>query len=521
MASGELRESVALLVTEWRVLALALAGPVVYGTWVVASGLVLEAGAPALRRAVATTVAGTPIRGLEIFALLSWIVLPALVAIALVQRQLFNRHDNLANYYRLAEPGVLLVVPTAALVCCLAALVVSGWSLPLAFALLVVTVHFLVRTAAFGHRVYTLSATRTLLGIVAVSMVSIVVGLLVRLPAVAARDPRLASRVATIGVADAVGTWTTVLGVEPTLLPRGTLFVPIVLSVSYLLVQTTVASIAKLRGLPTAPERRPGQRVPESAQPSAATSATRVVSGADSGTDGTAPADTESEQRPDPPEETDSAAPTPDGDAAEEGGDDHTGTRVFTPNEPVPPADGDTPATPDAATDIGPDRPADGSADQNGSAVPTFEGAGGPSRGGSVRQRSGRSDAVVPRFETVPTAGQSSEEHADTGDRGAVVPVFESTDGTASGGHAEVDTGGLSTVEPTHTAPGDHDRSRADAETVIAETTDEAADTVAGGAESADADEIDCPSCGRRVSNDADICYCPGCGTALETDPDR
>ncbi|WP_284008478.1 hypothetical protein [Haloarcula pelagica] len=452
MLAGELRESVTLLVEEWRLLALGLAGPFVYGTWVVASGLVLEVGAPALKRAVATTVAGTPIRGLELFALLAWVVLPTLVAVAVVQRQLFNRHDNLANAYRMAEPGVLLVVPALALVGCLAALVTSGWSPLLVFALLAVTVHFLVRTVAFGHRVYTLSLGRTLLAMTTVSALSVVVGLLVRVPAVAGRDPRLASRVAAVGVADAVGAWTTLVGVEPTLLLRGTLFVPIVLSACYLLAQTTVAAVAKRRGLPTAPDRRPGQRVPESAQPSAAPSATRVAPDADPSEPTTADADPVADTDP----TTTGTAETPDS-----GGDDHTGTGVFTQTDPVPPAGSDE----SAETTGQPDEP------------------------------------PVAAHSRSETATGATDRDASSGH--PVVPTFE-----AANGDGTTDNGRSSAW--------------ADAETVIADTSEEAVDT--GNDDTTEVEtqkEIDCQSCGRRVSIGTDVWYCPDCGTALDTGTDR
>ncbi|MFC7076229.1 hypothetical protein [Haloarcula halophila] len=559
MSGGELRESVALLAEEWRVLALGLCGPLVYATWVVASGLVLEAGTPALKRAVATTVAGTPVRGLELFALLAWIVLPSLAAIALVQRQLFNRHDNLANSYRMAEPGVLLVVPSLALVGCLAALVVSGWSLPLVAALLVVTVHFLVRTVAFGHRVYTLSLTRTLLGMIAVSAVSVVVGLLVRLSTVTGLDPRLASRVATAGVADAVQTWTALIGIESALLLRGTLFVPIALSVCYLLAQTTVASIAKRRGLPSAPKRRPGQRVPESAQPSAASSATRVVSNADTATeatgdaDGTAVTDPESDPTPDSAGDADGTGPTTTPSETADGDDEHSGTRVFTPTEPVPSADdpGEQPTETDGRSGG-----AEAARTSRNRVLPIIETTEAYRRSGDGTHR--RSDAgdTIPRFEPAAdtdstNSGNQTDEQSDSN---AVLPEFDS-DPTASGPvdrdeRAEIpvsDTGtengaddsvrAATAVVPRfeaaheYAAVSEFDQSATpvNAETIIADTGSSPDESLAapGTSESEPSAatngpaEIDCPSCGRRVENSAEVCYCPGCGTALDTGAGR
>ncbi|WP_324757415.1 hypothetical protein [Haloarcula montana] len=535
MSGGELRESVALLAEEWRVLALGLCGPLVYATWVVASGLVLEAGTPALKRAVATTVAGTPVRGLELFALLAWIVLPSLAAIALVQRQLFNRHGNLANSYRMAEPGVLLVVPSLALVGCLAALVVSGWSLPLATALLVVTVHFLVRTVAFGHRVYTLSLTRTLLGMIAVSALSVVVGLLIRLSTVTGLDPRLASRAATAGVADAVQTWTALIGIESALLLRGTLFVPIALSVCYLLAQTTVASIAKRRGLPSAPKRRPGQRVPESAQPSAVTSATRVVSNADTApeatgdSDGTAVTNSESDPTPGSADDADGPGPTTTPSETADGGDEHSGTRVFTPTEPVPSADdpGEQPTETDERSGS-----VETAQTSRSRVLPMIETTEAYRRSGDGTHRTSDAGDTIPRFEPAADTDPTASGPVDRDER-AVTPVSDTSTESEADDSVRAATDVVPRFEAAHeyAAVSEFDQSATpvNAETIIADTGSGPDESLAtpGTSESEPPAatngpaEIDCPSCGRRVENSADVCYCPGCGTALDTGAGR
>lgn len=323
MSGGELRDSVRLVPGEWRLFALGALGPAVYGLWVLASGLVLSSAAPSLGSGVLGRVGGTPVRGRDAFAALAWLALPTLAGLYVFNGHLFNRHDNLAHDYRMDSPGVLLVVPAVTLVGCLLALSLAGWSPALGLALVVVAVHFLARTVAYGRRVYTLSVPRTLAAITAVSSLSIVVGLFLRLPAVTARDPRLAARAAQAEVGPVVETFVAIAGIDPTPVVRGSLFVPVVLSTAYLLAQTVAATVAKRRGLPTAPDRRPGQRVPETAQPTVEPEETRVV-----GPSGTAAQTVVDDSAS---EATDDTGPGPEA---------HSGTRVYAPSDPVPAPDG-------------------------------------------------------------------------------------------------------------------------------------------------------------------------------------
>jgi hypothetical protein len=228
--------------------------------------------------------------------------------------------------------------------------------------------------------------------------------------------------------------------------------------------------------LPTAPKRRPGQRVPESAQPSAATSDTRVVSSAETEQPDSEPDEMQdtvvAEPDPTPTGESDSAPSTASAEtyggpstavtegesnetATEDG--DHTGTRVFSPNEPVPSASGDgPPADPFADDDTAaehhtgssepPTEPERQDADQDdGVSTPTSSTEADPVEEQTVVDDDLPTDATAAESATLDTNGSGSADESIATDPAAtnrpVVPTFEAAPGDSDDESAETGTG--------------------------------------------------------------------------------
>jgi hypothetical protein len=323
----ELRRSVAVLATEWWLVAGGIAGYLSYGVWVIGTGLALDAFAPGLAAASLATVGSTSVTGLLVFAAVAWVLAPAVVAAWLLNRQLSNVNGNLVSQYRIDHPGVLPAVSGVVMVVATAAALAVGPRVPVLVLMAIAGVHLLVRTIAFGRRVYSFSPQPlfTVLGVA--SGLALAAAWLVHAP----RLPgTVGERVAGAGVVTVVETGlgvAGVAGVESATALGVLLSVPALLSGLYLAVQTVAARRVRARAPLANPVKRAEQRYPimppaaDSSRPGPPTPSTNGASAS-----------------------TTSSASTEDGNAAtadvattgESSDDDSSHTRVFTTDEPIP-----------------------------------------------------------------------------------------------------------------------------------------------------------------------------------------
>lgn len=345
LPTEELRRSVSLLATEWWLFAGGLAGYLLYGFWVVATGIGLSSVVPST---TVTTVGGTAVTATATVAVVLWLLVPAAVATWLVERQLSNPHGNLEKHYRLEPPASLVAPPAIAVVVFVLAAVAVGPRLPVVTFGAIASLHLLVRTVAYGRRVYSFSPRPLFTLLTGVSAVALAAGWLVHAPQL---PGAAGQQVARAGVGTLVDTGTAIAGTTPSTALGVLVAVPALLSGLYLLVQAAAAKRVRARAPLANPDKRAEQRfpimppVPASERPGATVptpseSSTEEES-TDSDPDVSSDPDTPSEPADPSPEPADTAAES-DTTAESEVGtteDDKSNTRVFTADEPVPEGD--------------------------------------------------------------------------------------------------------------------------------------------------------------------------------------
>ncbi|WP_058995465.1 hypothetical protein [Haloarcula sp. CBA1127] len=321
----ELRESAALLRAEtWLFVGVGLAW-LVYGGWVLATGLLL-AQFPGLERTVLATLAGRTVTLRTVLAAGLWLLGPSLATVVLVNRRLRNSYGNLADAYRLDHPSLLLAIPGSVLLGCLLLSVILGQLWPLTVVVLFGTVHLVARTVAYGHRVYTLSVPPLLSLLVFVSAAALGTGWLTQPVIARGVSSSLSPWLVRAGVGPVAETALQLTGVQPSQATPLFIAVPGVLAGVYLLFQLLAGTVVRIRAPLSNPQRRPDQRFP--IMPPVRTS--------ESGTERPT-AERAVDAAPDTREQTEDGT-----DPADTGSDDespgHTGTRVFSPDE-VPAAE--------------------------------------------------------------------------------------------------------------------------------------------------------------------------------------
>lgn len=336
LPTEELRQSASLVATEWWLFIGGLAVYLVYGGWVVATGIALAAVVPAT---TLTTVGGTAVTATAALAAVLWLLVPAVVATWLFERRLGNAHGNLLSHYRVEPPGTLVALPAVAVLVVAIAAAAVGPRPSVVGLGVVASTHLLVRTVAYGRRVYSFSPRRLFTLLSAVSAVSLAAGWLVHAP----RLPGAAGRqVARADVGSLVGTGTAIAGTTPATALGALVAVPALLSVPYLLVQNLAARRVRARAPLADPDKRAEQRFPIM-PPVPATERPGVTVREPSGppTDGTDDDDDQPTEAADEPEPAEADEQSVDPDP--EPGEDKSQTRVFTADEPVP--DGDAAPT--------------------------------------------------------------------------------------------------------------------------------------------------------------------------------
>lgn len=322
----ELADSVRLLVREelWLFAGL-LGGAVGYVIWVAGTAAVVEEFVRVLADVIPLDRGPTE---LWVFALL-WVVVPSVVAVRYVVDHLTNLRGNVEQCYRVDQPLVLLGPPAVFVL----AAAVSGAALGRVDATVLVAVGaanvvLLVRTVAYGYRVYSLSVPRLLQALLLVAALATSLGLVGRIAPMAGKAALVDGVVARYGLS---GTLTFGASSVPLLAFVGAT-APGVVAVSYVWVQIFASLIVRIRR-PNVPRSAisAGQRYPQVVQP---------------GTDrrlamGTAPeADDEDDAESETADDTGDDQPAGTSAAGTDGGpeDESHGhrfgqTRVYTPPE--------------------------------------------------------------------------------------------------------------------------------------------------------------------------------------------
>ncbi len=249
--------SVGLVRTEAWVARDAVLGVVLLGAWLAGTGLAVRAAGDALDPTVA--------RGLLAVA---WLLVPGLAVAWRVSAGVTNRHGNVERRYRLERPGVTVALPLGVVAVGLAVGALLGVSHPAAAAVLAVgAVLLVVRTVAYGLRVFTLS-WRPLLWLVAgATGVGFAGGLLFAALAVSGRW-ELVPSAARVAVSPERLAWTVAVGpLSARPVPLGIAAAAVLPSICYLAVQVPASRLARRRSRSIPREKlRAGQRVPSGVQ---------------------------------------------------------------------------------------------------------------------------------------------------------------------------------------------------------------------------------------------------------------
>lgn len=411
---------------------------VVYALWVGLSGAALTFGADALTVSLSPEPWAGAKTGLVAAALLAWVLVPAAVGARLLVGQLTNESGNIAQQYRYRHPSALLAPPVVLLaVAAVATVALAGPPWPVFVVLVLGALFVLVRTLAYGYRVFSLSAPRALAAAAGLSFLALAVALLTGGAVLAGRRDYLVSVVE--GVAGAVGVngavWlvdgsVTVAGATLPAAVAAAVTVPVGLSLLYLLVQTLAGIVDRVRE-PDVPrsELRTGQRYPDFARPT-----TDRTGGAGRSATGSAATSSPSSSSPGsgPPSGTGSG-PGP-------------GTGSTSPSAPS----GSPSSPPDPSADTADPAEADGARGADGSDSPTVDtGPGSPEL---------TDDVSNTRVYTPPGDGDDDDDDQlslgpDSGDG----PADAGTDTTAGGAAGAGDAAGVTADDVCPECGGSHD----------------------------------------------------------------
>jgi len=335
----ELVDSFRLLAGDERWLFAGLAGGGVgYLIWVAGTGAAFEPAAQALADALSVD------RGVvEVWAFaFLWVVLPSLVAARYVVDNLTNLRGNVEQCYRFDQPITLLAPPGLLVFGVVVVAAVQGRvGSAVLVALGAANVVLLVRTVAYGYRVYSLSFPRLLQALLVVAALVMSLGIVCRIAPMAGQE------VLVEGTADRYGLGGTVaLGASsvPVLEVTGVM-APGIVAFAYVWTQIFASLVIRIQG-PDVPRSaiRAGQRYPQFVQPGTdhrlAMGTVPEPSEADSDGEGgarEASADAQGEATPDSTAGTAGTDGGPDAESDETaaaGDDQQFGqTRVYTPPE--------------------------------------------------------------------------------------------------------------------------------------------------------------------------------------------
>jgi len=266
----EIGRSVRLLVDEERWLFLGLvAGAAGYLVWLAGTGVAVSQVADLAVGAYTVDPWSTEAVGLAaVFAVL-WILVPSLVAVRYVVGNLTNLRGNVEQCYRFDRPLVALVPPLVLLAAAVAVGAARGVATWYVLGLLAVAnTLLLVRTVAYGYRVYSFSAPRLLRALVFGSAVVATTATATRAASLAGQSALVEAAAARYGVADLVFGEVSRAGLTAPLLPLVAVATPAALALAYVWVQLFASLVVRIRR-PDVPRSaiRAGQRYPQVVQP--------------------------------------------------------------------------------------------------------------------------------------------------------------------------------------------------------------------------------------------------------------
>jgi len=359
----ELGRSVRLLAGPERWLFVGLvAGSLGYLVWLAGTGVAVHQAAVALAGgAPSVDPWSSEATGMAVAFALLWVVVPAALAVRGIVGALTNLRGNIGQPYRVERPVVLLVPPLVALgVVVGVAVARESASTAVLAAVGVASAFLLVRTVAYGYRVYSFSFPRLLQALVFVAAAVAAVVVVSRADSLTGQEALVAAVADRYGITDQVFGETAAAGLSAPTLPLAAAVTPAALAAAYLAVQLLASIVVRIRQ-PDVPRSsiRAGQRYPAVVQPGTsrrfAMGTGSPVAGNDGGTDGTrddGSGDASASASADGDGNAAAEASTGDSGGADVSADDRMGqTRVFTPPDDADsmagggPSDGDAEAT--------------------------------------------------------------------------------------------------------------------------------------------------------------------------------
>ncbi|QLH84245.1 hypothetical protein [Halosimplex pelagicum] len=266
----ELGRSVRLLADEERWLFLGLvAGAAGYLIWLAGTGVAVSQVADLVVGAYTVDPWSTEAAALAAAFAVLWVLVPSAVAVRYVVGNLTNLRGNVEQCYRFDRPLVALVPPLVLLAAAVAVGAARGAVTWYVLALLAVAnTLLLVRTVAYGYRVYSFSVPRLLQALVFVSAVVATTATVSRAASLGGQTALVEAAAARYGVADVVFGEVTRAGVTAPLLPLAAVATPAALALAYVWVQLFASLLVRIRR-PDVPRSaiRAGQRYPQVVQP--------------------------------------------------------------------------------------------------------------------------------------------------------------------------------------------------------------------------------------------------------------
>ena len=340
----ELGRSARLLVDEERWLFLGLlVGGAGYLIWLAGTGVaVSQIGTLAFGSYSVTPWSSETSILAGAFAVL-WVLFPSFGAVRYVLGNITNLRGNVEQHYRFDRPLVALVPPLVLVGAGVALGAVRGaatWDVLAVLA--VANTLLLVRTVAYGYRVYSFSMPRLLQTVLFVAAVVATTAIVSRTASLGGQTALVEATAARYGVTDLAFGTISRAGITAPLLPIAAVATPAAFAIAYVWVQLFASLVVRIRR-PDVPRSaiRAGQRYPQVVQPGTSDRFAMGIASpngddtASNGTDAGAGDGGTNSSSGSAGSGAASGAPTDDaaGDKSDEAMDDVGQTRVYTPPE--------------------------------------------------------------------------------------------------------------------------------------------------------------------------------------------
>ncbi|WP_436929741.1 hypothetical protein [Halosimplex halobium] len=318
----ELGRSVRLLADEERWLFVGLvAGAAGYLIWLAGTGVAVSQVAELAVGAYSVDPWSTEAAGLLVALAVLWVLVPSAVAVRYVVGRLTNLRGNVEQCYRFDRPLVALAPPLVLLAVAVGAGAARGSAtVPVLGLLAVANTLLLVRTVAYGYRVYSFSAPRLLQALVFLSAVVATTAAATRAASLGGQTALVEAAAARYGVADLVFGAVSRAGLTAPLLPLVAVATPAALALAYVWIQLFASLLVRIRR-PDVPRSaiRAGQRYPQVVQPGTTDRLAMGTAPDDGADEGSADGASESNDAVD---SSGGGGPAADGSTADAGADD-------------------------------------------------------------------------------------------------------------------------------------------------------------------------------------------------------